>query len=90
MKTIDELKHFLIDTFPDAQITLFGSRARGDASKYSDVDVAVKGRGVLRTKLSQARFVIEESNIPYKVDLVNLSQAPYLENIVKSEGVVWH
>jgi len=90
MKTIDELKHFLIDTFPDAQITLFGSRARGDASEHSDVDVAIKGKGVLRTKLSQARFMMEEYNIPYKVDLVNLSQAPYLENIVKNEGVVWH
>jgi len=38
MKNIEELKHFLIASFPDEQFFLFGSRARGDATEYSDVD----------------------------------------------------
>jgi len=90
MKSIEELKHFLITTFPNEHIYLFGSRARGDASLYSDVDVAIKGTKPLRNALAHARFIIEESNIPYKVDLVDLSNAPYLQKIIKKEGVLWH
>ncbi len=90
MKNIEELKHFLITSFPNEQIFLFGSRARGDASEYSDVDIAIKGRQSLKTALAEARFAIEESQIPYKVDLVDLKNAPYLETIISEEGVVWH
>jgi len=90
MKNIEELKHFLITAFPNEQIFLFGSRARGDASEYSDIDIAIKGRGSLKIALSEARFTIEESQIPYKVDLVDLKTAPYLETIIQKEGIVWH
>jgi predicted nucleotidyltransferase len=90
MKSIEELKHFLIETFPNERIYLFGSRARGDASEYSDVDIAIKGEKGLVNALADARFVIEESQIPYKVDMVDLSYAPYLESIIEKEGIVWH
>ena len=44
----------------------------------------------LKEKLTKARFAIEESQIPYKVDLIELSFAPYLEKIIKEEGILWH
>jgi predicted nucleotidyltransferase len=89
MKNIEQLKHFLKTTFPNARIYLFGSRARGDASGYSDIDIAVESRAPITSQLSRARFAIEESLIPYKVDLVDLSKAPYLKKIIEEEGIVW-
>lgn len=90
MKNIQELKHFLVGEFPEAQIYLFGSRARGDASEYSDIDIAIKGSKPLKNTLASVRFAIEESQIPYKVDLVDLSLAPYLESVIQKEGIAWH
>ena len=90
MKTIEQLKQFLIKTFPEERIYLFGSRARGEASEHSDIDIAIKSDRSLKDALANARFVIEESHIPYKVDLVELSKAPYLEQIIEKEAVRWH
>jgi len=90
MKTIQDLKYFLLKAFPQEHIYLFGSRARGDASAYSDIDIAIESSSTLSEKLSQVRFDIEESLIPYKVDLVELSKAPYLREIIQKEGVLWH
>jgi len=90
MKTIQDLKDFLLKAFPQEHIYLFGSRARGDASAYSDIDIAIESSSTLSEKLSQVRFDIEESLIPYKVDLVELSKAPYLREIIQKEGVLWH
>jgi len=90
MKTIQDLKYFLLEAFPKEHIYLFGSRARGDASANSDIDIAIESSRTLSEKLSQVRFEIEESLIPYKVDLVELSKAPYLREIIQKEGVLWH
>ena len=91
MKTIQDLKYFLLKTFPEEHIYLFGSRARGDASAYSDIDIAIEGSSnTLSKRLTQVRFTLEESLIPYKVDLVDLSKAPYLRGVIKSEGIQWH
>jgi len=89
MKNIEQLRHFLIQSFPDTHIYLFGSRARGNATPYSDVDIAIESNYSIKNKLSHARFMIEESLIPYKVDLVDLSKAPYLKKMIEKEGVQW-
>ncbi|MCF6206531.1 MAG: nucleotidyltransferase domain-containing protein [Sulfurovum sp.] len=90
MRTIKQLKHYLIEVLPDANIYLFGSRARGDASACSDIDIAIESDRTLKEKLARIRFAIEESSLPYKVDLVDLSQAPYLKTIIQKEGLRWH
>ena len=90
MKTTEDLKNFLLEKFPKEHVYLFGSRARGDESVYSDIDIAIESNRSLLSELSQVRFEIEESLIPYKVDLVELSKAPYLRDIIEKEGVRWH
>ena len=74
---------------PQAKIYLFGSRARGESTPYSDVDIAIKSDGLDFKELAKIRFAIEESNFPYKVDLVDLSKAPYLSKVVAKEGIRW-
>lgn len=51
---------------------IFGSRARGDFKKFSDIDILYDGLLTL-SELSDLREKLEESDLPYKVDLVNLS-----------------
>ncbi len=80
----------MIETFPKQRIYLFGSRARGSASEYSDYDIAIDSDTPIHKELCRIKTLIEDSNIPYKVDLIDLSQAPYLAEKLRKEGVVWH
>ena len=90
MKTIEALKSYLIESLPEAKIYLFGSRAKKKATPYSDVDIAIRSDNLDAAKLAKIRFVIEESDFPYKVDLIDLSKAPYLVEIITKEGIKWH
>lgn len=76
----------------EARVYLFGSRARHDAWWSSDVDVAVLSKQPLpRGLLSAIRDALEESNVPYQVDLVDLSEAsPAFRERVEREGLLWN
>ncbi|RUM60277.1 MAG: nucleotidyltransferase domain-containing protein [Persephonella sp.] len=91
IRTINDLKRFLKDYFKgtDVKIYLFGSRARGDNSIYSDIDLAVKSDEDIKEKISLLTEILEESYLPYKVDIVDLKNNSYLEEIVKKEGIRW-
>ncbi len=52
---------------------LFGSRATGRAAPGSDYDIAVEGDGDIEAALSRARIALEDSTIPFTVDVVDLS-----------------
>lgn len=75
----------------DAGVWLFGSCARGDARQHSDIDVAILPRDQLPLGFfGELQADIEESTIPYDVDLVDLSHAdPALVDEVRREGIVW-
>jgi len=57
---------------PEIEVLVFGSRARGGAKRFSDLDLALKGAGpldpVLLGKLADA---FETSALPWRVDLVD-------------------
>ena len=75
----------------DCRVFLFGSRARGDVHDASDVDVAVLPRHVLPLgTLSRIRDALEDSTLPFTVDLVDLSDVdPAFRTRVEREGVPW-
>ncbi|MGR3317126.1 MAG: nucleotidyltransferase domain-containing protein [Candidatus Anammoxibacter sp.] len=41
VKALQEFKQNLLKGFPDAEITLYGSKARGEDGEFSDIDVLV-------------------------------------------------
>jgi uncharacterized protein len=90
---IDELKKMVVTFFKrqPVKVYLFGSRARGDAGRTSDVDIAIEAiKPIKSTLLSKLKTELEESSIPYKVDIVNLNTASKaLIKTVKKEGVLW-
>jgi len=60
----------------DVRVYLFGSFARGDTHRFSDIDVAVDSDGPLPAgTLPRLREAFEESTIPRHVEIVDLTTA---------------
>lgn len=73
------------------KVFLFGSRAKGTERRTSDIDVAILPRSPLPAGvLSEIRQILEESNVLYTVELVDLSEAdPVFRERVLREGIPW-
>ncbi len=73
----------------DVKIWLFGSRTRKDNTFSSDIDIAIEGTNI-QYDIAFLREVLEESNLPYKVDIVDFlkGRSDLRESILK-EGVKW-
>jgi type I restriction enzyme S subunit len=57
---------------PDAAVLAFGSRVTGSAKKSSDLDLAIKTETKIdKKKLQMLAAAFEESDLPYRVDLVD-------------------
>lgn len=74
-----------------AKAILFGSRARGDARQWSDIDLAIESDNDLPPEiLSALREAFEESNLLLNVDVVDLRDASAeIRSAVLREGVPW-
>ena len=81
--------------FSEAKVTAFGSRIRGDAKQYSDLDLSItlpQGQEKLATfsKLALLDEELANSDLPFKVDIVlhhNLSEK--FRTLVERTGVIW-
>ena len=73
------------------ELYLFGSQSRRKACRTSDIDIAILPKTALPVGLlSKIREELEESHIPYPVDLVDLSRSnPEFLQHVRQEGVIW-
>jgi len=74
-----------------ARVLLFGSWARGAPRRASDLDLGILPKAPLpEGLLSELRADFDESDIPYRVDVVDLSRttARVRENAL-AEGIVW-
>jgi uncharacterized protein len=87
----DELIAIIKKHLPECRIYLFGSQARETSTQGSDIDLAIDcGATAPQRLMSQIREDIEESNIPYFVDVVDFCEASdtFKEQIIK-DMVVW-
>jgi hypothetical protein len=75
----------------NVKVLLFGSRARNDNHPASDVDIAiVPGQGFDRMKITLLKEKIENSTIPYKVEIVNLAEtSDDFRNEIMKDAIVW-
>ncbi|ADJ29316.1 nucleotidyltransferase family protein [Nitrosococcus watsonii] len=74
-----------------ADIYLFGSRADGTMGRYSDIDIGIDPYEPLPVGLlAEIREALEESQIIYQVDLVDLSQTSQtFRRRVLEKGIQW-
>ena len=52
------------------KVFCYGSRARGDYRRFSDLDLMVEAETDLAGLVSELQEFLSQSNFPYKVDLV--------------------
>ena len=58
----------------DTESIIFGSQVTGTAKKYSDIDIGIKTLKPLNIALlAQIHQELEDSDIPYLVDIIDLS-----------------
>ena len=69
---------------------IFGSRARGDYRKQSDIDIALFGENLTNTINTKIYFEIDDLYLPYKIDLINfnsLGEEDKIKDSILQEGV---
>ncbi|MFZ3590073.1 nucleotidyltransferase family protein [Bacillus sp. DJP31] len=90
---LNDLKSMINETLTTEKVKvyLFGSWARNDEKQSSDIDIAVEAYSEIPSlKWLELQDRVEESLIPYRVDIVNIENASFalIQNI-KKEGIVW-
>lgn len=85
----NSIKKILLHNFPpESKIFIFGSSARSD--KFHDIDVGIKASKIDKMAMINAKEELEESMIPYKVDLVDFAKADKnFQKEVLKEKVIW-
>jgi predicted nucleotidyltransferase len=75
----------------DVRVYLFGSCATGSLRPSSDIDVAVEPhRGLAPVSFATLRERLEESDVPYDVDVIDLTTvSPEFAHRVRREGILW-
>jgi predicted nucleotidyltransferase len=75
----------------ELRIRLFGSRAAGTFTPVSDFDVALDmGRRIDGAIMERIRGDLEDSDIPYRVDIVDLaSTTSTFRSVAMAEAVPW-
>ncbi|MDG5789880.1 nucleotidyltransferase domain-containing protein [Evansella sp. AB-P1] len=88
-----ELKEIILDKLSgeNARVYLFGSWARKEERQSSDIDIAIECSEIISPKTwNDLLESIEESSIPYRVDIVDIHTAnSALVNNIKEEGILW-
>lgn len=80
----------LSNLVPDCTVWAFGSRARGSARRYSDLDLALVAEAPLPVdRLADLAQAFSDSDVPWRVDLVDWSAtAPSFRARIARDKVV--
>jgi predicted nucleotidyltransferase len=81
----------ILDKFvPNCEVRMFDSRLNAKVKKYADLDIAVVGKGKIPLrKLVELREAFEESDLPFRVDLLDWHRlSPEFKKIILAKCVV--
>ena len=74
---METVSRILASVVPDCEVLAFGSRVKGNARKYSDLDLAVRGTAPLgMSRYARLSTAFEESNLPINVDILDWHTIP--------------
>ena len=92
VKSLGDIEKILKEIFKDKKVKvyIFGSRARGDHTPRSDLDLGFLSEEDISYELSLIREILEESNLAFLVDVVDLSRTSeeFRESVLR-EGKLW-
>ena len=77
---------------PKASIWIYGSRARGDYTDRSDIDLALDAKQPIDFFIiAELKDVLEAANISYRFDVIDLNSISdqKFKDAVKKEMVLW-
>jgi len=86
----DAVKRILAKHVPGCEVRVHGSRARGTARKYSDLDLVVKGKSPLDPqKMDALKDALSESDLPIMADVLDWHAiSPEFREAIKKEYAV--
>jgi predicted nucleotidyltransferase len=94
MKDLEQVQRIVLEGLKGhrARVYLFGSWARGEERRISDIDVGIEPLEPLPAGLLlDLQDALDNSDVLYPVDLVNLDvAAPGLRERVLTEGMPWN
>lgn len=72
------------------KVILYGSRAKGNYKKFSDVDITLEGDNLTLADLFQIQDLLYESDLPYMYDVSILKKItnPDLVDHIRRRGIV--
>jgi len=71
-KYLEMIKSILYQHIPEYEVWIFGSRVRGQAYRYSDIDLVLIGKEKLDLhRLEALRDDFSESDLPFMVDVLD-------------------
>ena len=81
LRTEQNLKELIKKIFKEKRVKVYlsGLRAKGKHSESSDFDLVFLLKEDISKELTALRFVLEERNFSYKVDVVEPNKARYLK-----------
>lgn len=89
-KIIEDIKNIL-KKYPEVEkAVIFGSRARGDYRKGSDIDITLFGDKLTNSINTKIFYEIDNLYLIYKIDLINfntLNEEDKLRKNILDEGV---
>ncbi|MCH5312207.1 MAG: nucleotidyltransferase domain-containing protein [Prevotella sp.] len=91
-KSYKELMEILASIPEIEEVVIFGSRARGDFWRASDVDLSIKGKDVVRHTLAVLNDKLYESHIPQIFDThiySNIKNQGFKDNVDKEGKVIY-
>ncbi len=87
-KYIDFIKKTIKSELQNFKLYIFGSRAKNNAKKYSDIDIAIDSPEFTDKIKMKLDFVFENSTIPYEVDIIDLNTiSETFKNVIKNDLV---
>lgn len=76
----DKDYQYLLESFkkyiPSARVWAYGSRVKGTAKTYSDLDIVVFTGENQKKNIAELKEELEESSLPFRVDLFVWDEVP--------------
>ena len=84
------VKTIIQELIPGIPVWVFGSRIKGTAKPYSDLDLVIVGPQKLPQQLYyQLKDAMEESDLPYRVDVLDWHRiSPEFRSLIQQNHVV--